>query len=181
MLRETQQKDKNNANNEVHEKSNMSRGGRGNEASSMMSAKVGSRMPRAFENHSLFLNFVLYIASPFHMKKRRNKSRQKSRVATRVVRLCRNLSTSCRAFQPGRLSTPFREITANSEHLSLSLSRTHTYFHSCSCILTQQPKKSPSPIFFHPSYSSDTVFCVRFALSTIFLHLLPLDSLRVNV
>jgi len=70
MLHETQQKDKNNANDEVHKKSNTSRARkRGKlDAIHLFFKKLGHAS--GLENHSFFLNFVLYIASPFHFYER---------------------------------------------------------------------------------------------------------------
>lgn len=69
MLRETQQKDKNNANDEVHEKSNTSRARKRGKLDAVRICKSWLEHASGLENH--FFPLILYIVSPFYLYEER--------------------------------------------------------------------------------------------------------------
>lgn len=140
-----------------------------------------TRLPQTLRNHYLFLNFsVLYIASSLRIPfLGRRVILEKNLGDIRVVRLFRNLSTSCRAFkledcQPH--SGKKRRVRSNIIQ-SLSL------FHSLIFFIHTIAFSSNSLSFLRDFFSFlDTIFCVIsfMLLFSLFMILFFVSSFYVH-
>jgi len=99
ILRKSQQKDKNNANDEVHEKSNTSQARKRGKLDAFLPVKACSGMPRASIITIFFLILFCTSSLRFHLyEERREIILDRNLGDVRIVPLFRNLSISCRAF-----------------------------------------------------------------------------------